>query len=133
MSKDITQQSKKFTNKNGVSIVTNYRDAVAWCHNDFILCNDIVLIDDTIYDNMRFNMFDEEDNAIEIYQWFLTSASESDIEYLEKRFGLLFTYSEKLGLYILCVPHFGTSWDYVYCGDSENDIKSRNEIAKAGL
>ncbi len=93
---------------------TNYDVAVHWCGNHYILCNSIGEIDQSVYGNMRFNVFDEEENPIEIYQWFLSDCSESDVAYLEEQFGLQFTYSEMLGLYILCVTHCGTSWDYVY-------------------
>lgn len=54
----------------------------------------------------------------EIFQWRLTDCSESDVEYLERRFGLLFTYSNLLGLYVLCVDHWGTSLDCVPCVDN---------------
>ena len=94
---------------------TTYSEAVNWLHNDFVLCNNIVDIDESIWDNMRFNYFDDDSNPIDIFQWYITNASESDVEYLEKHFGLLFTYSEKLDCYILCVDHYGTSWDYVPC------------------
>jgi hypothetical protein len=90
---------------------TNYRVAVHWLHNSFVMCNNIPEIDTTIYDNLRFKL----DGTIEIYQWYITDASESDVEYLEKHFGLLFTYSELLDCFILCVDHYGTSWDYVDC------------------
>lgn len=49
----------------------------------------------------------------DIFQWFITDCSESDMEYLRDTFGLLFTYSNLLDCYILCVTHFGTGWDYV--------------------
>lgn len=63
---------------------------------------------------MRFELFDEEDGTQrDIYQWFITNCTDDDVEYLEKTFGLLFTYSDLLDKYILCVDHFGTSWDYV--------------------
>ena len=114
------KMSKQTTNLQGVKIVTNYKDAVNWLHNDFILCNDIVNIDDSIYENQRFESYDEEtETDMGIFQYYLTSASESDIEYLEKRFGLLFSYSDKLDLYVLCVNHYGTAWDYVDCQDAE--------------
>lgn len=48
------------------------------------------------------------------------------LEYLEKTFGLLFTYSDLLDKYILCVDHFGTSWDYV-------EWTTTNELAKREL
>jgi hypothetical protein len=95
---------------------TTYSAAVNWLNNDFILCNKIVEIDPSIYENMRFSVYDEEsDSYKEIFQWFLTDASEGDIEYLEKHFGLLFTYSDLLDCFVLCVDHLGTSWNYVHC------------------
>lgn len=96
---------------------TTYLEAVNWLHNQRILCNDIVNKDPSVFDNMRFDL--DCDNGEEIYQWFLTDCTTSDVEYLEKRFGLLFTYSDLLGLYVLCVDHWGTSWDYVSCDDNE--------------
>jgi hypothetical protein len=95
---------------------TTYSAAVNWLNNDFILCNKIVEIDQSIYENMRFSDYDDENGSYtEIFQWYLTDASESDIEYLEKHFGLLFTYSNLLDCYVLCVDHLGTSWKYVHC------------------
>ena len=83
---------------------------------NFIMLNNITEIDPTIWENMRFSDYDEEnDSCKEIFQYFITDASGSDVEYLEKHFGLLFTYSELLDKYILCVDHFGTSWGYVHC------------------
>lgn len=89
---------------------TNYKKAVKWLNNSLILCNDIPSIDDSIFFNNRFAL-DEES---EIFQWFLTDCSESDVEFLERHFGLKFTFSDALDLYVLCVDHYGTSWDYVY-------------------
>ena len=92
---------------------TNYKKAVKWLNNSLILCNDITN-DPSLYDNMRFPLIDEDNDVCEIYQWFLTDCSESDVEYLEQHFGLKFTFSDELDLYVLCVDHYGTSWDYVY-------------------
>lgn len=95
---------------------TTYKEAVNWLHNDYVLCNNIVEIDQSVYENARFSFEDEETGSYtEIYQWYLTDASTDDIEYLEKHFGLLFTYSDLLDLYVLCVDHWGTSWGYVHC------------------
>lgn len=106
---------------------TNYKVATSWLHNSLILCNNIVEKDLSVYDNMRFSNYDEEDDTYtDIYQWFLTDCSESDVEYLEEHFGLLFSYSDLLGLYILCVDHYGTGWDYVSC---DTDL----EYAACGL
>lgn len=93
---------------------TNYKKAVNWLNPSLILCNEICEVDESVYENMRFELEDKNGDYVEIYQWFLTSLSFGDMEYLERHFGLHFTYSNKLDLYVLCVPHYGTSWDYVY-------------------
>ena len=100
---------------------TNYYVATHWLHNSLVLCNNIAEADSSIWDNCRFNLYDEDDNPKEIYQYFITSCSEWDVEFLEKHFGLLFTYSELLDCYILCVDHWGPGWDYCYM---ETDLKN---------
>ena len=100
----------------------NYYVATHWLHNSLILCNEIPELDESIWDNARFSTYNEEtEEYTEIYQYFLTNCSQSDVEFLEEHFGLLFTYSEKLDLFILCVEHYGTAWDYVY---TEVDFKN---------
>lgn len=94
---------------------TTYRIATHWCHNSYILCNNIIEKDFSVLENARFDMED----AGEIFQWYITDASQSDVEYLEKHFNLLFTYSDMLDCFILCVNHYGTSWDYVACDVSD--------------
>lgn len=107
---------------------TNYYVATHWLHNNMVLCNEIPAVDENIWDNLRFAIMEDDDGTItEIYQWFLTDCSEDDVQWLEQHFGLLFAYSEKLDLFVLCVDHYGTAWDYVYC---ETDIK--NAKAKQG-
>ena len=104
------------TNTKEKTFYTTYSEAVHWLHNSLILCNNIVDVDDTVYCNMRFDTYNEEtDSYTEIFQWFITDCSSSDVEYLEKHFGLLFSYSDMLDKYILCVDHWGTPWDYVAC------------------
>lgn len=94
---------------------TNYAVAVNWCNNNYILQNNICEIDPSVFDNMRFNIEDEETGEYhEIFQWFITDASDADVEYLEKEFNLKFSYSDLLDHYVLCVDHYGTAWDYVY-------------------
>lgn len=91
------------------TIETTYLTAVNWLHNSRILCNEICNIDETFWDNCRFEL----EEGDEIFQFFLTNCSESDVEFLEQHFGLLFAYSELLDLYVLCVNHYGTHWDSV--------------------
>lgn len=95
---------------------TTYSKAIHWIGNHFILCNNLPEIDPTIYDNAQFDWYDEDENPTEIYQWYITDCSESDVEWLKEHFpSLLFTYSSELDLFILAVDHFGTGWDYVPC------------------
>lgn len=95
---------------------TTYNIATHWLSGGLVLCNDIQEIDETVLNNFRFEYYnEEEDTFTEIFQWFLTSYSESDVEYLERTFGLLFTYSEKLDCFVLCVDHWGTMWSGVRC------------------
>lgn len=125
---------------------TNYKVAVNWLNNSFVLCNNIAEVDESIFENCRFSLFYYEDEngetyenedeipenvefwekETEIFQWFITDASEDAVKFLEKHFGLLFTYSNKLDCFVLCVDHFGTSWDYVRC---DTDLKN----AQCGL
>lgn len=105
---------------------TNYAVAVNWLHNNMILCNELPEIDESLIENAEFMEEDEDGNVTEIYQWFITDCTRSDVEYLKEHFGLLFTYSNMLYKWILCVDHWGTSWEYVGC---DTDV----ENAKAGL
>lgn len=102
---------------------TTYNVAVHYLHNSYILCNNITEVDPSVYDNMRFDYYNEEDDSYtEIYQWFLTSANENEVEWLEESFGLLFTFSDLLDCFVLCVDHFGTMWSGVTCNCYNEDI-----------
>ena len=116
---------------------TNYHVAVHWLNSSLILCNDIVKVDPSVYDNQRFSSFANEDGEDcdeetegayerDIYQWFLTDCTENEVEFLEKHFGLLFTYSDLLDIWILCVDHFGTRWSYVTI-DTDLEQAARKE------
>lgn len=102
---------------------TTYRIATHWLRNSFILCNEIAE-DESIWENCRFNLYEDEEETqpVDIYQYYLTDASESDVEYLEKTFGLKFSYSNKLDLFVLCVDHCGTGWDYVGCPILDDEL-----------
>lgn len=97
------------------TMYTDYKTAVHWCNNALIMCNNIPQIDPTVIDNARFAWYDEEtETDTEVFQWFITDCSQLDVEYLEEHFpGLLFTYSDLLDCFILCVDHFGTAWGSV--------------------
>lgn len=104
-----------------MATISNYYDAVHYFNNSLILCNNIAEIDPSVYDNIRFSLEYEDGYTVDIYQWFLTDCSELDVEYLEKRFNLLFTYSDTLEVFILCVDHYGTSWRGVSVTDNESE------------
>lgn len=109
--------------------LTNYGVAVHWLGGSLILCNEIANVDPSIFENSRFETYDEETGeCTEIYQYFLTSYDAGDVEFLEQHFNLLFTYSDALDLFILCVDHYGTAWDYVSVEtDLENAARKLGE------
>lgn len=117
------------TPKSTPKMATTYKLAVEWRGNSIIRCNHIFQIDNSLIENARFNMYDSDDNPIEIFQTYITDCTESDVEYLEKHFGLLFTYSDLLECYILCVDHYGTDWGYVIVETdlTAEEIKARWE------
>lgn len=110
----------------------SYRTIVEWFIGDILLCNNIVDVDESVYENLEYetkyyNENDEEitedeyfedENAYEdnsypdIYQYYLCSISDYEKEIL-KSIGIILSYSDKLDLDVLCVDHYGTSWDYV--------------------
>lgn len=107
--------SQKKRKEELMKYTTNYSVATQWLNPSLILCNNISEVDTFL--DYRFDFYNEEEGTyIDIYQHYLTSLSASDVEYLEEHFGLLFAYSEMLDLYVLCVDHYGTAWDYVSCG-----------------
>ena len=92
----------------------SYRNAIKYCGNSFVLCNNIQEIDDSIfYSDHNIVNDDFYDSEKEIFQYFISDCSQSDAEYLNEFFGIQFLFSEKLDCFILPVFHFGTSWDYV--------------------
>lgn len=89
----------------------SYRTLVDRFIGDMLLCNNICEVDSSVYDNMEFEYYDEEnDYYIDIYQYYLCDAHCKEEL---KKYGLFFSYSDMLDLDVLCVDHFGTSWDDV--------------------
>ena len=54
----------------------------------------------------------EVDEDLEIYQYYLCNLNSYEKEQLQE-YGIILSYSDMLGLDVLCVEHYGTSWDYV--------------------
>ena len=82
------------------------------CFESMILCNDIVNIEDySIYDNMEYERNENDEGEYpDIYQWFIVEPDDYWFEQYKDNF--IMTYSDKLNVWILCVDHWGTSWDY---------------------
>lgn len=110
----------------------SYKTIVEYFIGDIVLCNNITEIDESVYDNLTieekyYNENDEEiteeeyynddnaycDNSVpDIYQYYLCHVSDYDKEQCEKA-GLILSHSDILDCDVLCVDHYGTSWDYV--------------------
>lgn len=103
----LTDYEKQNNSVSYAHIIERYVD-------DMVLCNNIIEADYSVYDNMSVNAYDEEtDEYTEIYQWFICSAlDEYDIKALN-HFGVITSYSNLLDCDVICVNHWGTSWDYV--------------------
>lgn len=83
----------------------SYRRIIDRYISNLVLCNNIEEIDELVWENM--SNYNEE-----IYQFYLCNLSEFEKETLLE-YGIILSYSNKLDLDILCVEHYGTSWDYV--------------------
>ena len=109
---------------------TTYSIAINWLSPSLVLCNNIAEIDQSVFDNARFSFYDEdEEMETEIFQWYLTSLSLDDVEWMEKNFpDMKFTYSDLLDCFVLCVDHCGTGWDYVPTSISDDLLKINPDI-----
>ena len=102
--------------------VTNYEVATNFIGN-MVLCNEIVNFDESIYDNVMFDWETDDGESRDIYQFYIIDSSESQVKWLKGSFpSLLFSYSEKLGTYILCVDHWGTLWSAVEIECHNDDL-----------
>ena len=111
----------------------SYRTIIEYFVGDIVLCNNIINIDDSVYDNL---MLEEETNAYadyntpEIFQWYLCHVSDYEKEQLQKA-GVIMSYSNTLECDVLCVDHWGTSWDYVLTSvklfDTYEELKAYEE------
>lgn len=90
----------------------DYYTAVHWNNNSLILMNNIHEIDPEFEEPMNE---DEEGNPRDYFQYFLTSMSDEDAKFTRKFFpDVKLAKSNVLDCWVLCVDHYGTSWDYVW-------------------
>ena len=112
----------------------SYRTIIERFIGDIVLCNNIVQVDSSVLDNIDYDITEtyyngngeeiteeeyyEDENAYsernepEIYQWYLCNVTEWEKDNL-KEMGIILSYSNLLDCDVLCVDHYGTSWDYV--------------------
>lgn len=88
----------------------SYRRIIDRYIQDLVLCNNVVNIGNWFSLNGNKHYMDCKKD--EIYQYYLCNLNEFEKETLTE-YGIILTYSEELELDILCVDHWGTSWDYV--------------------
>ena len=94
---------------------TNYKDMIDFCCDSMILNNDVIR--ELSKRDFSFDIFcgvdydEENDTYKDIFQYYIISSC--DAERLAEYTNELVKYNEELDLYLLCVDHFGTSWDYV--------------------
>lgn len=99
-------------------VYTSYSKAIHFCGNSFIPVSIETLFKiegENIYDNLPY-VYNEETDEYDCDEWMsalMTNCSNDDVEYLQKHFKLQFVYSEVLDVWVLLVPHCGTSYDYV--------------------
>lgn len=87
----------------------DYKSAIRWLKNDFVKLDKIAQIDSSVWDNMMGAGENDE-----IAEFYVSNCSKQEVEFLMKSFeGLIFSFSEVLEEYILCVDHWGTPWDLV--------------------
>jgi hypothetical protein len=87
---DVNQIKPRHTahNKKGVIKMnyTDYKTAATWGNCQLILCNNLPEIDSSVWDNMRWDLMDEEGNSEEIFQWYITDLSDWQVSWNEKNF-----------------------------------------------
>lgn len=94
-------------------------------HYSLVLFNNCVKLNDGAIlnewmENHKCELEDGQEYCeCEVYQWYAIAISEFDQEYLNKKYNLDIFFSDTLGIYILPVYHYGTSWDYVNLNANE--------------
>lgn len=102
----------------------SYRTLVHRFIDNLVLCNNILNLDEFLFDNIVVGEISED---TEIYQAYIIDIANYNIEYLQENLentnDIIIAYSNMLDCYVLLVDHFGTSWDYV-----STDIKLTDDL-----
>lgn len=89
----------------------SYMSVIGLYISDLVLMNTLPMLDMSVWDNME--NFDFEDEGLEIFQWFVCHIGEYERKRLLECKDIVLSYSNMLECDVLCVTHYGTSWDYV--------------------
>ena len=109
---------KKMEERNKIEKETgkaSYKTLIDTYVNNLILCNNIKDDDTFIFEDLQktickvFPYNEEEQEDIEIFQYYLTDLDSVSADTLTKA-GELVVYNNSLNLYVLCVTHYGSSW-----------------------
>lgn len=129
----------------------SYRTIIDLFAGDIVLCNEIINADPSVWDNMEGGCYyintttgeevsEEEYNNdttgeieqefTDIYQYYVCNLSDYEKERLQQA-GVILSYSDLLSLDVICVDHWGTSWDYVLTNvklfDTYEELKAYGE------
>lgn len=91
----------------------SYKRLVDTVATNRVLCNNIIDVDECLYDNIVFGNCDYN---TEIFQYFICSFNEDNLrllQELEAEDDIIIAYCRPLDVYVLMVDHLGTSWDGV--------------------
>jgi len=120
--KELNEEEKK---NNKIS----YRRLIDRISNNIFLFNEAPKVSNYDFDFICGNDYDEEnDEYIEIFQYYLIDLSYNEEDFKKLNDDLIIAWSETLQNYVLMVPHFGTSWDYVL-----TDLEPTENFKKAIL
>jgi hypothetical protein len=117
----------------------SYATAAKWLGTNLVLLNNIQEIDKDFdpYVDVEFPDEEDEDEDFgmpEFFQYYITDLSDDSVDWMRSTFpDLIFSFSELLNSWILCVQHYGTSWDYVsteYIGHVNIDKKEYDRFNK---
>lgn len=82
------------------------------------------------WDIYNGDLYDEEDNPYEIYQYYIITDRGAEI--LSEMTNEIVFYNEELDMYVWGVTHYGTSWDYVLT-DIKIELEENDESVNSRL
>lgn len=113
----------------------SYKTIIQYFAGNIVLCNNIINVDESIFYNMDCTETNDYGDIIypDVYQYYVCNISEYEKEKLQAA-GVILSYSDMLQCDIICVDHYGTSWDHVLTNiklfDTYDDLKKYEEDQK---